>query len=108
MRSGCTGLPDIKDTQLRSSDQESFPSAAKNTWVILVPLCKWKCVPTTISDAVDISEVPECNLLIQMSSEWRSQKLFQGLMSHELAAYLPVFIFNSLKWPYYQKDGNEL
>ena len=47
MFSGC-----FKETKLGSSDQEASPSAGKNT-----------CVPTAISDGVDISEDPGCNLL---------------------------------------------
>ena len=46
--------PDSKQTEIRSSDQEASPSAVKNTRVVLVPYCRWKCVPTAISDGVDI------------------------------------------------------
>ena len=62
-------LPDSKEIELRSSDQEASPSADKNTGIVLVPCCTWKCVPTVISGGVDISEVPECHLLQQMSSQ---------------------------------------
>ena len=62
-------LPDSKETELRSSNQEASPSAGKITRVVLVPCCTWKCVPTAISVGVDISEVPECHLLRQMSSQ---------------------------------------
>ena len=61
--SGCTVLPDSKKTKLGSSKQEASPSAGKNTGVVLVPCCAWKCVPTAISGDVDISEVPGCHLL---------------------------------------------
>ena len=44
-----------------------------------------------ISGRVDISEVPWCHLLQQMSSQWGSQKLLQGLVSHELRAQLSIF-----------------
>ena len=37
MFSGWTVPPDIKETELRSSDQEVFPSAGKITGVVLVP-----------------------------------------------------------------------
>ena len=37
MFSGCTVLPDSKETKLRSSDQEASPSAGKNTGVVSVP-----------------------------------------------------------------------
>ena len=40
---------------------------------------------------VDISEVPGCHLLRQMNSQLGSQKLIQGLVSHEVTAYHSVF-----------------
>ena len=55
-------------------------------------LCRaWKCVPTTISGCVDISEVLGCYLLRQMSSQLGSQKVLPGLVSDELTTYLSVF-----------------
>ena len=39
----------------------------------------------------DARSFPGCHLLRQKSSQWGSQKLLQGLMSHELTAYLSVF-----------------
>ena len=60
--SGCTVPPDGKETKLGSSDEEASPSAGKNTGIVLVPCCSWKCVPTAISGGVDISEVPGCLL----------------------------------------------
>ena len=69
MFSGCTVPPDSKETELGSSDQEAYPSAGKNTGIVLVPCHAWKCVPTAISSGVDISEVPGCHLLRQMSSQ---------------------------------------
>ena len=54
--SGYTVLPDIKENELGSSDQEASPSAGKNTDVVLVPCCAWKCVPTDISGDMDISK----------------------------------------------------
>ena len=56
-----------------------------------MPCCAWKCVPTAISDGVDISEIPQCHLLRQMSSQRGSQKSLQGLVSHELTVYLSIF-----------------
>ena len=47
--------------------------------------CIWKCVPIAIFRGVDISEVPGCHLLQQMSFQWESQKLLLGLVSHELS-----------------------
>ena len=44
----------------------------------------------TPAGGVDISEVPGCHLLQQMSSQRGSQKLLQGSVSHELTAYLSI------------------
>ena len=49
------------------------------------------CVHTAISGGVYISEVPGCYLLWQTSSQWGSQKLLQGSVSHELTVHLSVF-----------------
>ena len=69
MFSACTVLPDSKETDLGSSNQEASPSAAKNTGIVLVPCRAWKCVPTAISSGVDIFKVSGCHLLQQMSSQ---------------------------------------
>ena len=63
-----------------------------------MPCCTWKCVPTAISSGVDISEVSRCHLLWQMSSKWGSQKSLQGLVLHELIAYLPLFDLFLTQW----------
>ena len=61
---GCTVPPnDSKETKFGSSDQEAFPSAGKNTGIVLVPCRAWKCVPTAISGGMHISEVPDGHLL---------------------------------------------
>ena len=62
MFSGSTVLPDSKEIELGSSNQEASPCAGKNTRVVLVPCLQWKCVPTAISGGVDSSEVPGCHL----------------------------------------------
>ena len=62
-------LPDSKETKLVSNNEEASPSAGENTGIILVPCGAWKSVPTAISDGVDISKVPGCHLLQQMSSQ---------------------------------------
>ena len=62
-------LPDSKETDLGSSNQEASPSAGKNTGIVLVPCCARECVPTAISGGVDNSEVPVCHLLRQVSSQ---------------------------------------
>ena len=51
----------------------------------------WKCVPTSISGCVDISEVPGRRWLQQMSSQWELQIILQELVSHQLTSYLSVF-----------------
>ena len=65
----CTVPRDSKETELGSSDQEAFPSVGKNTTIVLVPCHAWKCVLTAVSGGADISEVPGCHLLRQMSSQ---------------------------------------
>ena len=83
---GCPVLPDIKETWIRSSNQEASLWAGKNARIVLVLCCRWKCVSTAISGGVDIPEVCGCHFLQQMSSQWGSQKLLQGLVSPELTA----------------------
>ena len=56
MFSACTVLPDSKETKLGIYDQEASPSAAKNTEIVLVPCCTWKCVPTAVSSAMVFME----------------------------------------------------
>ena len=105
MFSGCAVLPYSKNIKLGSSDQDASPSATKNKGIVLLPCCTWKCVPTAISAGVNISEVPGCHLLQQMSSQLGSQKLFQGLVSHELTIYLSVFnlFLNSMSYGHIMK-----
>ena len=69
MFSSCTVLPNIKETEHGSSDQEASSSAGKNAGIVLVPCYAWNCVPTAISGDVDIYEVPGCHLLQQMKSQ---------------------------------------
>ena len=54
MFSGCTVPSDSKETELGSSNQKASPSTGKNTGVVLVPCCGWKCDLTAISGGVDI------------------------------------------------------
>ena len=98
MFSGCAVLSDITNTELGSSNQEVYLSAGKITGVDLVSCCAWKLVPTAISGSVDISEAPGCHFLQQIISQWGSQKLLQGLVSHELTAYLSFFDPFLTKW----------
>ena len=69
MFSGCTVLPDNKESKHGSSDQEASPKADKNPIVVLVPCRTWKCVPGGTFDGVDLSDVPVYQLLQQMSSQ---------------------------------------
>ena len=96
--SGSYVPPDSKKTELGSSDQEASPSAGKNTGIILVPCCTFRCLPTAISGSVDISNVPGCHLLEQTSFQRGSQKLLQGLVSHEPTAYLSVLTLLLTQW----------
>ena len=89
--SDCTVSSYSKETELGSSDQEGHSLAGDNTVVVLVPFRAWKCVPAAIFGGVDISEFPESHFLRQMSSQWESQKLHPGLVSHELMANLSEF-----------------
>ena len=66
---GCAVPPDSKKAELGSTDQESSSSAGKNTGVILEGCRVWKCVPTAISECVDIPEVPGYRFLPQISSQ---------------------------------------
>ena len=66
MFSSCTELPVSEEMQLGKSNQEASPSAGKNTGVVLVPSCTWKCVPRAFPGAVCIL-VLGCFLLQQMS-----------------------------------------
>ena len=65
----CIVSPDSKETKVGSNNQGTSPTAGKNTGVVLVPCCTWKCGPTAIFSGVNISEIPGCHLLRQMSSQ---------------------------------------
>ena len=56
------------------------------------------CVPTAISGGVDISDVPGCHFLWQTSYQRGSQKLLEGLVSHEFTAYISVFHIFLIQW----------
>ena len=62
-------FPDSKETELGSSSQEASPSAGKNTGVVLVTCSCMEVCPHSYFQWVDISEVPGCHLLRQMSSQ---------------------------------------
>ena len=56
-----------------------------------IPEQLMNCVHTAISGSVDISEVPGCHLLRQISCQWGSQKWIQRLVSPELTAQRSIF-----------------
>ena len=91
MFSGYTVLLDSKENKLGSSNQETPPSAGKNTGLVLVPFCACVSLQLAISGSVYISIVSGCHMLHQMRSQWVSQKLLQGSVSHQLTVYLSVF-----------------
>ena len=72
MFSGCTVpvLSDRKEAKLGCSDQDASPSEGRNTGAVLVSHWAWKCAPTAISSAVDISKVPRCHLLRKITSRF--------------------------------------
>ena len=59
---------------------------------------------------MDISEFLGCHLLRQMSSQWGSKKLLQGLVPHELTAYLSIFNHFKINelWPHCQTHVNQI
>ena len=61
--------PDSKKTDFGSSDQEASPSVGRNTGIVLVLYRAWKCGSTAIFGGVDISEVPVCHLVRQITSQ---------------------------------------
>ena len=67
MLSDSTMTLDSKETIPGSSNQKASLSAGKITKVVLVPCHAWKCVPTAISGSMNVSEVPGCHLVRQMS-----------------------------------------
>ena len=65
---GSTLLAGSKETELGSSDQDTSSSAGKKTGIVLVRVSTWKYVPTVTFGGADISKLPRCHLLQQMSS----------------------------------------
>ena len=79
----CCTVPDSKENELGSSTQQNFVSAHKNSRVVLVPYFAWKHVPTATSG-------PFVLFIFTDEFSVRVTKLLQGLVSHELTAYLSV------------------
>ena len=93
--SGCTVPPDSKQTDLGSSNQESSPSAGKNTGVVLVPYlcmevhpysffqwcgyfwCCWVSFITTDEFSVRVSENQTLlSFLLCVRQTWMTQSAF--------------------------------
>ena len=53
----------VRRPNLEVATKSLLSSVGKNTGIGLVLCCTWKCVPTSMSGGVDISEVPGCRLL---------------------------------------------
>ena len=97
--SGWTVLPDSKESKLGSSNHAASPSAVKNTGLVLVSCCAWKCVPKAISIVMWI-------FLRSVDAIWynswvlcEDQKIISRigfLWIHNLPSPLPIF-FNSMK-----------
>ena len=79
---GCIVLPDSKETELGSRDQEDSPWASKNTRILMWILLK--CLSVILYDRLAFSE--------------DHKKLLQGLVSHELTAYHSVFNIFLTHW----------
>ena len=109
MFSGCTVPPDSKETKLGSRDQEASPSAGKTIGVVLVSYSRMEVRPYSYFRWCSYGCV-NSEILRQTSSYRESQKLLQGLVSHELTAYVSIFNLFKLHelWPYYEKHVNQV
>ena len=96
--SGSIVLPDSQETELGSSNQTASPSARKNRRIVLVPCHVWMCDPTAISGGTNIFKVSGCHLLWQMSSQWGSQKLLQGLVNSQPTVLARPILANLFWW----------
>ena len=98
---------DSKETKLGSSGQKASPSAAKNTGVVLVPSSHMEVHPLQL---LPILWIFRRSLGVICYNRWVLNES-QGLVSHELTAYLSIFnLFklNNELWPYYQKHVNQI
>ena len=85
MFSGCTVLPDSKETELGSSNQEASPSAGKNTRVVLVPCACMEWHPYSYFQWCGYFQSPWVSFV---TTDESSKKLLHRLVSHEITAYL--------------------
>ena len=85
MFSGCTVSPVSKEIELGRSDQEASLSADKNTGIVLgsESLQLFRFCGYFWGRGVSFASTDEFSV--------RVTKLLQGLVSHELAAYLSVY-----------------
>ena len=68
MLSGCILLPESKETEQGSGNQEASPSAGKNTRIVFVQCQAWQRVPTALP-VVWFIQVSLSHLFLQMSSQ---------------------------------------
>ena len=69
MFSGCNVLPDNKETNLEVVTKRLLHQQVKILQEFQCHVRVWKCIPTATVGGVDVSEVPGCHLLRQMSSQ---------------------------------------
>ena len=109
MFSGCTVLPDSKETELGSSNQEASPSAGKNTGYGLVPCLRMEICPYSYFQWCEYFWGPWVSF-VSTDEFSESQKLLQGFASHALTVYLSILNLSKLNllWPYCQKHVNQI
>ena len=92
MFSGCTVLPESKEIKLESSDQEVSPLAGKNTKVVLVPCLCMEVRPYSYFWWCGYFRGPWISFVTTDEFSVKVVKItLQGLVSHELTAYLSIF-----------------
>ena len=110
LHSRCFLVPsNSKETELGSSDQEASPSAGKNTGVVLMPCSHMEVRPYSYFWWCQYLWGPWVSFLTTDELSVGVTKV-QGLVSHELAAYLSIFNLFKLNklWPYCQKHANKI
>ena len=95
--SGSIMLPVSKETELGSRDQEASPSAGKSTEIILASCHAYRNVYLQLFLVVWIFLRSLICYDRWVLSEGH-KKLLQGLVSHELTAYLSVFNLFLMQW----------
>ena len=107
MFSGCTVLLDSDGTELGSSDQDASPSACRNTGVVLVPRLCLEVQPHNYFWWCGYFRGPRVSFVTTDEFSVSVTNLLQGLVPHELTAYLSIFKLNEL-WPCYQQHVNQI